>query len=73
MKRPRVICHMMGVGMASLFDLTDEKTAPHRLVLAGVERRVDDVLWLRYRVGGNEAAPSPAQQVEVARTSNTGA
>ena len=37
------------VGTAALFDV-DEDATPHRLVLESVERRADDVLWLRYRV-----------------------
>jgi hypothetical protein len=28
----------------------DGDSAPHRLALDQVERRADDVLWLRYRV-----------------------
>ena len=38
------------VGTPALFDVTGEGTLPRRLVLDGVERRADDVLWLRYRV-----------------------
>ena len=37
------------VGTAALFDADDDVT-PFRLVLDAVERRDDDVLWLRYRV-----------------------
>ncbi len=36
------------MGMAALFDLDD--ATPSRLALDSVERRADDVLWLRYRV-----------------------
>ena len=38
------------VGTPSVFDITGEGVAPRRLVLDNVERRADDVLWLRYRV-----------------------
>jgi 2,5-diamino-6-(ribosylamino)-4(3H)-pyrimidinone 5'-phosphate reductase len=41
------------VGMATLFDV--ESDATHRLVLDAVERRDDDVLWLRYRVSSGAA------------------
>ena len=37
------------IGTPALFDVEGEIT-PHRLVLVAVERRDDDVLWLRYRV-----------------------
>ncbi|MFL5576343.1 MAG: RibD family protein [Gemmatimonadaceae bacterium] len=37
------------VGTPALFDV-DEAPAPCRLALEAVERRADDVLWLRYRV-----------------------
>lgn len=42
------------VGTPALFDV-DGEAVPHRLALETVERRADDVLWLRYRV---EVAPS---------------
>lgn len=42
------------MGMATLFDLEDGDTVPCRLVLEVVERRDEDLLWLRYRV---EATP----------------
>ena len=42
------------VGMATLFDVEAYAT-PHRLVLDAVERRDDDVLWLRYRVSSGDA------------------
>ena len=38
------------VGTPALFDVHGEGVAPWRLGLEGVERRADDVLWLRYRV-----------------------
>ena len=39
------------MGTPALFDREDEATC--RLVLDSVERRADDVLWLRYRVEGS--------------------
>jgi 2,5-diamino-6-(ribosylamino)-4(3H)-pyrimidinone 5'-phosphate reductase len=42
------------VGRAALFD--EDDATPQRLALEGVERRADDVLWLRYRV---EPSPEP--------------
>ena len=38
------------VGTPTLFDVAGDGAAPRRLVLDGVERRADDVLWLRCRV-----------------------
>ena len=38
------------IGTPALFDIDDDNVAPTRLVLDHVERRADDVLWLRYRV-----------------------
>jgi 2,5-diamino-6-(ribosylamino)-4(3H)-pyrimidinone 5'-phosphate reductase len=38
------------VGTAALFDVDDEGFTPRRLALEAVERRADDLLWLRYRV-----------------------
>jgi 2,5-diamino-6-(ribosylamino)-4(3H)-pyrimidinone 5'-phosphate reductase len=38
------------VGTASLFDVEGDGVAPRRLALEAVERRADDVLWMRYRV-----------------------
>jgi 2,5-diamino-6-(ribosylamino)-4(3H)-pyrimidinone 5'-phosphate reductase len=38
------------VGTPSVFDIAGEGVVPCRLVLDSVERRADDVLWLRYRV-----------------------
>ncbi|AHG89463.1 bifunctional deaminase-reductase domain protein [Gemmatirosa kalamazoonensis] len=39
------------VGTATLFDVAGGDDAPHRLALESVERRPDDMLWLRYRLG----------------------
>jgi 2,5-diamino-6-(ribosylamino)-4(3H)-pyrimidinone 5'-phosphate reductase len=41
------------VGTPALFDLDD--AVPARLALEHVERRAEDVLWLRYRVEGRTA------------------
>jgi 2,5-diamino-6-(ribosylamino)-4(3H)-pyrimidinone 5'-phosphate reductase len=38
------------VGTPALFDVDGEDVTPYRLALESVERRADDVLWLRYRV-----------------------
>lgn len=38
------------MGTAALFDLEDDEGARYRLALESVERRADDLLWLRYRV-----------------------
>jgi 2,5-diamino-6-(ribosylamino)-4(3H)-pyrimidinone 5'-phosphate reductase len=38
------------VGTPALFDVDGDDVTPHRLALETVERRADDVLWLRYRV-----------------------
>jgi 2,5-diamino-6-(ribosylamino)-4(3H)-pyrimidinone 5'-phosphate reductase len=38
------------VGSPSVFDVEGEHWAPCRLVLDSVDRRADDMLWLRYRV-----------------------
>jgi 2,5-diamino-6-(ribosylamino)-4(3H)-pyrimidinone 5'-phosphate reductase len=38
------------VGTASVFDVAEEGVTPQRLRLKEVERRADDMLWLRYRV-----------------------
>jgi len=38
------------VGTAALFDVEGQDVTPRRLALEAVERRADDVLWLRYRV-----------------------
>lgn len=38
------------IGTPALFDVPGDDVMPHRLVLESVERRADDMLWLRYRV-----------------------
>ena len=38
------------IGTPALFDVEGEGVAPCRLTLEAVERRADDVIWLRYRV-----------------------
>lgn len=38
------------VGTPALFDVDGEQEPSHRLVLHAVERREDDVVWMRYRV-----------------------
>jgi riboflavin biosynthesis pyrimidine reductase len=38
------------VGTPTLFDLNGQDTQPRRLMLKGVERRADDLLWLRYHI-----------------------
>ena len=38
------------IGTPALFDVEGDDVTPHRLALESVERRADDVLWLRYRV-----------------------
>lgn len=45
------------MGTPALFDDDGDEVTPRRLALDAVERRPDDVLWLRYRV---ETAASPA-------------
>jgi len=45
------------IGTPALFDVGGEDVVPRRLALESVERRADDMLWLRYRV---EAAASTA-------------
>ena len=48
--RPRVVCHMV-TSIDGLFDVGEiDEFAPRRLVLEAVERQLDDVLLLRYRV-----------------------
>lgn len=41
------------VGTASVFDVLGDNVAPRRLALESVERRADDLLWLRYRIPGS--------------------
>ena len=43
-----MIAHILRAGHR--VDAAGEGTPPRRLVLHAVERRADDVLWLRYRV-----------------------
>jgi riboflavin biosynthesis pyrimidine reductase len=38
------------IGTPAVFDVDGEGSARYRLALESVERRADDVLWLRYRV-----------------------
>ena len=38
------------IGTPALFDVGEDKVMPMRLTLDAVERRDDDMLWLRYRV-----------------------
>jgi riboflavin biosynthesis pyrimidine reductase len=38
------------MGTPALFDFDEDDAPRHRLTLEAVERRADDVLWLRYRV-----------------------
>ena len=44
------------MGTPALFDVDGDDVTPHRLALESVERRADDVLWLRYRVEPAAAA-----------------
>jgi 2,5-diamino-6-(ribosylamino)-4(3H)-pyrimidinone 5'-phosphate reductase len=46
------------MGTPALFDVSGDGAAPFRLALEGVERRVDDFLWLRYRVSPAAAPPA---------------
>lgn len=39
------------MGTPAVFDEDAQRAAFHRLALQAVERRADDILWLRYRVG----------------------
>lgn len=43
------------VGTPALFDVAAGGAAPRRLALEHVERRADDLLWLRYRVDNHVA------------------
>jgi riboflavin biosynthesis pyrimidine reductase len=45
------------MGTPALFDVDGEDVTPYRLALESVERRADDVLWLRYRVETAAASP----------------
>ena len=45
------------IGTAALFDVGEDDVTPRRLVLESVERRPDDLLWLRYRLEAPAAEP----------------
>lgn len=45
------------IGTPALFDVDGDEATPYRLALEAVERRADDVLWLRYRVEPAAAPP----------------
>jgi hypothetical protein len=38
------------IGTPTLFDILGDDVAPRKVALGEIERRTDDVLWLRYRV-----------------------
>ncbi len=38
------------MGTPALFDVDGDDAIPYRLALEAVDRRADDVVWLRYRV-----------------------
>jgi hypothetical protein len=38
------------IGTPSLFDVVGDDVAPRKVALEEIERRADDILWLRYRV-----------------------
>jgi len=40
------------IGTPSLFDVLGDDVTPRKVALEEIERRTDDVLWLRYRVVG---------------------
>ncbi len=42
------------IGTPALFDVDGDDVTPRRLALESVERRDDDILWLRYRVVEND-------------------
>jgi riboflavin biosynthesis pyrimidine reductase len=42
------------MGTPAVFDVDGGDATPYRLALQAVERRADDVLWLRYRVEPRE-------------------
>ena len=46
------------VGTPALFDVAEDGVVPQRLALESVERRADDMLWLRYRVERGASAPA---------------
>lgn len=45
------------IGTPAVFDVDADEATPYRLALQAVERRADDVLWLRYRVEPVDAPP----------------
>jgi 2,5-diamino-6-(ribosylamino)-4(3H)-pyrimidinone 5'-phosphate reductase len=46
------------MGTPAVFDVDADNVSPYRLALDAVERRADDVLWLRYHVETAAASPS---------------
>lgn len=54
--RQRGVSYLLA-GAPALFDVDGDDVAPHRLALESVERRADDVQWLRYRVETDGAPP----------------
>jgi len=46
------------IGTPALFDDDADEVTPRRLALESVERRADDMLWLRYRVEPAGASPA---------------
>ena len=46
------------MGTPALFDFDEDDAPRYRLALDAVERRADDVLWLRYRVEAAGASPA---------------
>jgi riboflavin biosynthesis pyrimidine reductase len=57
------------MGTAALFDVATDGFAPCRLSLESVERRADDVLWMRYRVQ-NEAMNDVSSATAIASMEN---
>ena len=45
------------IGTPALFDVDAGDVSPYRLALESVERRADDLVWLRYRVEPAAASP----------------
>jgi riboflavin biosynthesis pyrimidine reductase len=41
------------IGTPALFDVEGDDVKPYKLALEAVERRADDMLWLRYKVEGS--------------------
>lgn len=57
------------MGTPAVFDMAGDQTAFPRLALESVERRADDVLWLRYRVdtaSGGLPRPTPVGSSDAA-------